>query len=95
MAKLKAAAPGVAAEATMPGIEPRITRHRVLYIRPEPTADFRPLSTYEMGDPEDEKQGEYLFESIRSEHINKARAAGAQVPFFLEQSEVKGFKVED
>lgn len=80
--------------APMPGVAPKVPRHRVLYIQREPTAAFQPLATFELGDKEAETQGGYLFESIRAEHINKARAAGARVPFFLEQSEENGIKVE-
>jgi hypothetical protein len=91
----KAAAAPAAAAPDMPGVAPKLVRHRVLYVRGEPTAGFQPVATYEVGDPDDETQGEYLFASIRAELINKARAAAAPVPFFLEQSEEKGFKVED
>lgn len=80
--------------APMPGVAPKIPRHRVLYIRREPTAEFQPLGSYELGNAGAETQGKYLFDSIRAEHINNARAAGAQVPFFVEQTEEKGLKVE-
>lgn len=80
--------------APLPGVELPPPRHRVLYMKPEKTAEFLPVGSYELGDPDDETQGGYLFDSIRAERINKARAAGAPVPFFLEQTEVRGFKVE-
>lgn len=79
----------------MPGVAPKVPKHRVLYMRREPTAEFQAMATYEMGDAAEEQQGKYLFDSIRAEHINKARAAAAPIPFFLEQSEIKGLKVED
>ena len=78
----------------MPGEALKVVRHRVLYIRREPTAEFQPLGSYELGNAEAEQQGKYLFDSIRAEHINKARAAGASIPFFLEQTEEGGLKVE-
>jgi hypothetical protein len=79
----------------MPGVAEKIPRHRVLYIRRDPGGEFQPLATFELGDKDAEEQGGYLFDSLRAEHINKARAAGAPVPFFLVQTEEKGFKVEE
>lgn len=87
-AKVEQAAP-------LPGVELPPPRHRVLYIRSESTAAFQPVGSYQLGNADDETQGGYLFDSIRAERINKARAAGAPVPFFLEQTEVRGLKVED
>lgn len=81
-------------EQAMPGVELPPPRHRVLYCKPEKTAEYQPVGSYQLGDPEAEVQGGYLFDSIRAERINKARAAGAPVPIFLEQTEVKGQKVE-
>lgn len=78
----------------MPGVELPPPRHRVLYCKPEKTADYQPVGSYQLGDADEEAQGGYLFDSIRAERINKARAAGAPVPFFLEQTEVRGLKVE-
>lgn len=92
MAEKKATTPAPAA--AMPGIAPSIKRHAVLYVRREPTSEFQPLASYELGDKEAERQGGYLFDSIRAEQINNARASAAQVPFFLEQVEEGGFKVE-
>lgn len=80
---------------SMPGVAPVKVKHRVLYMQTETAAKFRPLASYEQGSAEAEQQGKHLFDSIRAEHINKARAAAASVPFFLEQSEVEGIKVED
>lgn len=79
----------------MPGTPTVAKTHRVLYMRSEPTADFKALASYEKGNAGDEQQGEYLFASIRAEYINRARAAAAPIPFFLEQSEKNGLKVED
>ena len=79
----------------MPGVAPKKVKHRVLYMRREPTAAYQAMASYEQGNAEDEQQGKYLFESVRAEHINKARAAAASIPFFLEQSEIEGLKVED
>lgn len=78
----------------MPGVELPPPRHRVLYCKPEKTAEYQPVGSYQLGDAEDETQGGYVFESIRAERINKARAAGAPAPYFLEQTEVNGKKVE-
>ncbi len=80
--------------AKMPGVEVPAPKHRVLYIRREPTAEFQAIGSYELGDATTEQQGKYLFDSIRAEHINKARAAAAPIPFFLEQTEQNGLKVE-
>lgn len=79
----------------MPGVAPKEVKHRVLYMRREPTSDYQAMASYEQGSADEIQQGKYLFESIRAEQINKARAAGAPVPYFLEQSEIKGLKVED
>ena len=76
----------------MPGVAPKPVRHRVLYMRTEPTAGFQPVGSYALGNKDAEQQGEYLFSSIRSDLINKARAAAAPVPFFLEQTEEGGLK---
>lgn len=81
--------------ASLPGTKPEAVRHRVLYIQRALGVKFHPVGSYEQGNAEDEVQGKYLFDSIRAEHINRARAAGASLPRFLEQSEVGGFKVED
>lgn len=78
----------------LPGVAPKVPRHKVLYILREPTAGYQPVGSYELGDAEAEAQGRYLFEAIRSEHINRARAASAQLPQFLEQTEENGLKVE-
>jgi hypothetical protein len=87
--------PKKTANAPLPGAKPEPVRHRVLYIQTAPKVKFHPVGSYEQGNKDAEQQGQYLFASIRAEHINKARAAAAPVPNFLEQSEVGGFKVED
>jgi len=80
--------------AAMPGVPAPAPKHRVLYLRREPGAAFQPVGSYELGDKDAEQQGKYLFDSIRTEHINKARAASAPIPTFLEQTEQNGLKVE-
>lgn len=84
---------GAQPAANMPGIKKAEPRHRVLYVKRG--EEFHPVGSYELGDAADEQQGKYLFDSIRADLINKARAAAAPIPFFLEQTEQNGFKVED
>jgi len=79
----------------LPGVAPKVPSHRVLYVKRDPSAKFQPVGSYEITDAESKRQGGYLFDSIRAEHINKARAAAAPIPFFLEQTEKNGQKVED
>lgn len=79
--------------AKMPGTKPTAPRHRVLYV--QRGTEFQPVGSYELGDQGGEQQGEYLFAAIRTDLVNKARAAAAPIPFFLEQTEQDGLKLED
>jgi hypothetical protein len=62
------------------------TRHRVLYMRPEPAANWKPIASRVADDVDADED----FAALRVERINEARRAGAQRPAFQDQIEVNG-----
>lgn len=70
--------------------EAKEVRHRVLYVRAEPTAGWQPIASGVEGDENNAED----FAALRIEKLNEARRAGAHRPEFREQTELNGKPVE-